>query len=617
LTYAYFYLLIQILIAIPINISILVKPVNRYPMKSIVGNKTIVSILLLCTWTAACNKSTNPTDTGNNNQGNHSAADSVYNPMDPSLPPTIGFFNDNWTEKSFSIPLTIPGVVPGSPVTDSLLIDLNKVLVKVPPSVYGNNSNLWMGQIVTQPALMQYIKDMSPHIIRAPAGSVSDLYFWNGTDANPAPADAPANLPDATGNPVAANYWHGGNDASWTFSLSNYYALLAQTNSMGLITVNYGYARYGTSPDPVAAAAHLAADWVRYDNGRTKYWEIGNETYGSWEAGYQIDIAQNKDGQPALISGDLYGRHVKIFIDSMSAAAHQTGATIYIGATLYDKAPASYDYASIQNWNKGVLQQAGSSPDFYIVHDYFTPYAANSSVDDILNSANSVPVTVMNYCKTQMQTAGLPVKPIALTEWNIEATGSRQNVSFIAGIHAVKSIGAIIKNQFGEASRWDLANGWSNGDDQGMFNIGDEPGATPWNPRPAFYYLYYFQQFFGDRMVQDVLKTSNTDIATYSSSFSSGQAGTVIINSGTQSHTVSIDFLHFQAGSKYYWYVLTGGTDHGNFSGQVFVNGTAPSGNSGGPLNYAGIKAYSAILNGTIKVSVPPLGVVFLVADKK
>jgi len=587
-------------------------------MKTGMGYKARVAIVFLLVLIAACKKTSNPTDTGGNgNNTNNNPADSVYNPVDPSLPVTIGFFNDGWAEKSFVSPLTIAGTVPTSAVTDSLFIDLNKVLVKVPPSVYGNNSNLWMGQIVTQPGLVQYVKDLSPHIIRAPAGSVSDVYFWNGTDANPAPPDAPAKLMDASGNLSVANYWYGGNSASWTFSLSNYYALLAQTNSTGLITVNYGYARYGTSANPVAAAAHLAAEWVRYDKGRTKYWEIGNETYGNWEAGYQIDITQNKDGQPALVSGDLYGRHVKVFIDSMLAAAQQVGATIYIGATLYDKAPASWDYASIQNWNKGVLQQAGSSPDFYIVHDYFTAYATNSNVNDILSSANSVPSAIMNYLKPQILAAGLPVKPIAMTEWNIEATGSRQNVSYIAGIHAVKGIGAIIKNQFGEASRWDMANGWANGDDQGMFNIGDEPGASLWNPRPAFYYLYYFQQYFGDRMVQDSLKSTNADIVSYSSSFSSGQAGTVIINSSTQNHIVSIDFKHFPAGNKYYWYVLTGGTDNGNFSGQVFVNGTAPSGPTGGPVNYASLKAYSASLNGTIKVSVPALSVVYLVADKK
>jgi hypothetical protein len=34
-------------------------------------------------------------------------------------------------------------------------------------------------------------------------------------------------------------------------------------------------------------------------------------------------------------------------------------------------------------------------------------------------------------------------------------------------------------------------------------------------------------------------------------------------------------------------------------------------------LTYTSIKAYSAALNGTIKVSVPPRSVVYLVADKR
>jgi hypothetical protein len=59
--------------------------------------------------------------------------------------------------------------------------------------------------------------------------------------------------------------------------------MLQQTNNKGMITVNYGYARYGTGTNPAAKAAHLAADWVRYDNGRTKYWEIGNECYSMTE----------------------------------------------------------------------------------------------------------------------------------------------------------------------------------------------------------------------------------------------------------------------------------------------------------------------------------------------
>jgi hypothetical protein len=543
--------------------------------------------------------------------------DSIYNPVDPTLALTQGFFLQDWQAKTFTAPSTVAGTVATASPDLTLYINVNKVITKVPRYVFGNNSNLWTGQYVTQPSLMGYIKDLGPNIIRAPAGSVSDVYFWNGTDANPAPADVPG--------PVT-NYWYGGNTASWTFSLDNYYNLLSQTNSTGIITINYGYARYGTGPTPVATAAHLAADWVRHDNGRTKFWEIGNETYGNWEAGYQIDTLQNKDHQPMLITGDLYGRHVQVFADSMRAAALQIGATIYIGATLYDSPPYGGAYNSIVTWNQGVLTQAGSTADFFIIHDYFTAYNTNSSISDILNTGATVPASAMTYVKQQLAQYSVPQKPVALTEWNIRAVGSRQDISYIAGVHAAKALGAIIKDQYGEASRWDLANGWGDsktppvvaGDDQGLFSLG-QPGVPDGTPRPAFFYQYYFQKFFGDRMVSDSVSTTGPDIATYSSTFYSGQAGTIIVNSSAFTQIVGINFQHWPAGSKYYWYVLTGGTDNGQFSGQVYVNGTGPSPtiSAGGPLNYSTLQAYSAPLTGTIKVTVPPYGVVYLVADKK
>lgn len=592
-------------------------------IKTIVG--TVLLLVTVLPGNIACKKTSGVAD-NNNGGGNNGGGtggggpvltDSIYNPVDPAVAPTIGFFQNDWKAKTFTVPPVTSGTVATGAATDSLRINVNSVITKVPVYVYGNNSNTWTGQMVTQPALLSYITDLSPNIIRAPAGSVSDVYFWNGTAAAPAPADAPATLVDGnTGASNAAGYWYGGNTDSWTLALSNYYSMLAQTGSKGIITVNYGYARYGTSANPVAAAAHLAADWVRYDNGRTKFWEIGNETDGSWEAGYQIDVSKNKDGQPAIVTGALYGRHVKVFADSMRAAAQQVGATIYIGATLVQEAPASWQSATVKTWNDGVFSQAGNTPDFYIVHNYFTAYNTNSTVADILSTSTTVPANMITYVQSQMTTAGVSVKPVALTEWNIQAVGSKQDVSYIAGIHAAKTLGAIIKNKFGEASRWDLANGWSGGDDMGMFNSGDEPGAPQWNPRPAFYYMYYFQRLFGDRMVTDTLKGSS-DLTTYSSTFSSGQAGTVIVNSGSASHVMTIDFQHFPAGSKYYWYVLTGGTDNAPFSGQVYVNGNGPSTATGGPLTYASVKAYSAALSGTIKLSVPPLSVIYLVADKK
>jgi hypothetical protein len=576
----------------------------------------IWSIFFLLLGAVACKKTGSPPSNNNNTSTPPPTVDSTYDPVDPPLPVTVGFFGNGWAPRTFNAPPTNTVSATTQPVSDSLVIDVNRVLEKVPPTIFGNNSNLWMGQIVTQTNLMQYITDLSPNIIRAPAGSISDQYFWDGTTATPMPADAPDSV-YTSGSLAPIGSWYGGDAQSWTLSLANYYQLLSQTSSTGIFTVNYGYARYGTGPTPVNAAAHLAADWVRYDNGRTKYWEIGNECYGNWEAGYQINTANNQDGQPAIVTGALYGQHFGVFADSMKAAAQQIGATIYIGAVLYNTQPQSYDDNTVMTWNQGVLGAVGGAPDFFIVHDYFTPYEQNSTPAVILATGTTETPTVMSFIKQQVQTAGGTLKPIAMTEWNIQATGSKQNTSFVAGMHAALTLGSFMKAQYGEATRWDLANGYANGDDQGMFNIGDEPGAPLWNPRPAFYYMYYFQRMFGDRLVFDSLKHADPVITTYSSTFSSGQAGTIIINTDATIHVVSVDFEHFPAGSTYRWYVLTGGTDNPPFSSQVLVNGTGPATPTGGPLNYSTLPANSSALTGTIKVSVPAMSVVYLVADGK
>lgn len=165
------------------------------------------------------------------------------------------------------------------------------------------------------------------------------------------------------------------------------------------------------------------------------------------------------------------------------------------------------------------------------------------------------------------------------------------------------------------ASRWDLANGWNSGNDQGMFNIGDEPGAAKWNPRPSFYYLYYMQRYFGDAMVSSSVQGS-TDVLSYASSFSSGQAGVVLVNKGSADHVVSVTIKNYAAGANFYYYTLSGGGD-GDFSRKVLVNGIGPAGVSGGPSNYATLPASMGSVQNGITVDVPPRSVVFLVCDKK
>lgn len=535
--------------------------------------------------------------------------------VDPPLAPTIGFFLNDWQAKSLTLPNYTDTTVPNQGGT-VIRINPSEIITKVPLSLFGNNANPYMTQMVTEPVLLDHIRNLNPRIIRFPGGNISSVYFWNASRTSP-PATAPSTLLNAGGAAEPAGYWYGRNNEGWTLSLDNYYAMLQQTGNTGMITINYGYARYGTGADPVADAAHLAADWVRYDKGRTRYWEIGNESNGEWQAGYRIDVANNKDGQPALVTGALYGKHFKVFADSMRKAAREIGHTLYIGAQLLEKAAESWQTATDKSWNEGVFKEAGNTPDYYIVHSYYTPYNTNSNAADILSSAGTVTKNIMTYVTQSTQSAAVAVKPLAMTEWNIFATGSMQSVSHVNGMHAVLVLSEMFRNKYGMASRWDLANGWDNGNDHGVFNNGDEPGGVAkWNPRPVFYHLYYFQKYLGDRAVLSTV-INNSNVEALASSFSSGQLGLVLVNKATSVQSVQLELQNFRVGARYYWYTLTGGTDNGEFSRKVYVNGQGPSGVAGGPAHYASIRAASASTASGVRLNIPARAVVYMVIDKK
>jgi len=514
-----------------------------------------------------------------------------------------GFFLDNWQPRTFVAPDYIDTVQTNNPVNVSVTINYADTVTKVSNYLFGDNANPYTTCMSDNKTLMQYMTDRNMGMLRGPGGSISDEYFWNRYNTNP-PTDVPATL---VGTTSTFSPWYGKSWDTWTMDVDSFYSILKQVNATGMITVNYGYARYGTSANPVAAAAHLAADWVRYDKGRTKFWEIGNETFGNWEAGFQIDTTINKDHQPQYINGTLYGQHCLVFIDSMKQAAAQIGVDIKIGAV------AAEARGSSPGWNKALFAQVGDVIDFYSVHCYFTPYNGNISAIDVLNSySNTNNITA--YVWNGLKNVSKPLKPLALTEYNISAIDSMQTVSHTNGLHAVLVVGQAMKCGFGATSRWTLANGWNNGNDMGMFSTGSEPGVLQFSPRPVFYSLYYFRKYFGDVMVADTVQGSS-DIVVFASKYKSGEASTIIVNKGVTAKTVRINSNDYGYGDRYYTYTIKGGTDNGDFSRKTYVNGIGPNGVAGGPLSYETLKAYSSSIGNEIKFEVPALGMVVFMAE--
>lgn len=516
-----------------------------------------------------------------------------------------GFFLDNWENKDIVSPTSFTdAALTAKPATATVRINFADTITKVSKYVYGNNANIYTGTMSNEPALVKNIKNLNPHVLRWPGGNLSNVFFWD-KQKNERPADIPS---------VGIDPWYGKNNESWTMSIDSFYSLCKQTNAEPIICINYSYARYGTGTNPVTNAAHYAANWVRYDKGRTKFWELGNENFGNWQAGYKIDLTQNKDGQPEYISGSLYGQHCRIFIDSMRKAAAEIGSNIKIGVNGLESL-VTWDEIQ-KNWNSGLISQVGDKPDYFIVHSYYTPYNENSTAETILNSYTKTE-EFNDFVWNELTKQGKNKLPIALTEWNIFAVGSKQSVSYISGMHASLVLGKLIQEKYGLATRWDLANGWDNGNDHGMFSMGDEGTdiVEKRTPHPVFYYMYYFQKYFGDVMVNNTV-TGNSNVIAYASRFHSRQAGVVLINKSRSPQVANLILDNFTAGDRFYTYTLTGGTDNGDFSRKVYVNGETSTQIAGGPAFYDILYPRSTSVGSEIKVEMPALSVVYMLIDK-
>lgn len=485
--------------------------------------------------------------------------------------------------------------------TSKVSIDASNGIAYVSKYLFALNLNCYNGTVADQAALIGHLKNLRLGLFRGPGGSISDIYFWDKSVDNP-PVDVPAKL---AGQSDQFQPWMGKRPhswESWAMDIDSVYSVIRKTSTTGMLTANYGYARYGTSDKPVTSAAQMAASWVRYDKGRSKFWEIGNEVNGSWEASYKIDPTLNKDGQPEIITPSLYGKHCKEYLDSMRKAANSVGSSIFIGAVVAENS------TSDNGWNSPLMQSIGNDIDYYIIHSYFTPYNQNSTIETILNSPSQIK-GYKTYVEGQMKTAGVPVKPIALTEYNTFATGSKQNVSSVAGMFSVLVVGEAAKNKIGVAVRWDLSNGWSNGDDHGMFSY-NEPGVDNFTPYPAFYYQYFLRKCFGAYLIES--SGTKSSLLSYATRFTTGELGIVVVNKSRVAEVTQLDIQNFASGNRCYYYQLVGGDDNGGFSRKVYVNGSTTTGSVGGPSNYSQLKPRSIAYQKGLKMELPPLSVTYI-----
>ena len=89
----------------------------------------------------------------------------------------------------------------------------------------------------------------------------------------------------------------------------------------------------------------------------------------------------------------------------------------------------------------------------------------------------------------------------------------------------------------------------------------------------------------------------------------------MVINKTKVEKTASIEFTRPLKKMNAYCYTLTSGTDNGEFSQKVIINGIEPSLPAGGPEDFENINAWCFSFRDKLKIVLPARSVQYILID--
>jgi hypothetical protein len=349
---------------------------------------------------------------------------------------------------------------------------------------FGVNTAVWDSLLDTS-MTTNILTEMGAGALRFPGGSLSDDYHW------------------AT-NTTDSNTWQ------WATSFDMFATVATAIGAQVFVTTNYG------SGTPAEAAA-----WVQESNVTNhygfKYWEIGNECYGSWET----------DNNTVPHDPYTYAQRFQQYYLQMKAV----DATIKVGAVAV---PGEDSYANNTNhpvvnpvtgvthygWTPVMLatmRSLGVTPDFLIYHRY--PQSPGDEYDQGLLLSDGTWSTDAADLRQQLNDyLGAAVASgveLDNTENNsVSSNPGKQTTSLVNGLFLADSICAAMNTEFNSVVWWDLRNGQETGNNNsatlyGWREYGDYgvvDSANPPDPAdtyPTFYVERLLQYFArgGDQLV--------------------------------------------------------------------------------------------------------------------
>jgi hypothetical protein len=488
------------------------------------------------------------------------------------------FYFDNWKPKTFEIPVgPVQKEIGIGESTITISLSPTDTIAPVLPTQLGLNTTFRSGTEMYTKRLQNY-RNSGMGAFRFPAGSGSNSYFWDG------------NIP--TDFLIEVNPING--KVSKDLNVEEFLAFIDSMDAEATIVVNYFYARYGktasgTRKARVNQAAEYAAGFVNYVNNvlkaGIKNWEVGNECYGKWEVGF--DVNGNE------VTGKEYGEDFRIFTQKMKAV----DPNIKVGAVMWPKD---------DNWNEQVMKEVKNEADFLVVHNYFTTeneatveniYASTVQINEIKKQ--------MEDCTIRNTTYPADYFPVSMTEYNNRGP---HTTTFVNACFTADVLGRLMESGYGLATRWVGEWRWKVGT-HGLFAL-DDPDQADYSVRPAYMIYHYLDRAFGDQMIKTV--SNNNNLWVYGSRFSDGKFGIMVINPSGSIQNFNLKTGNTGFEGKAWWYEVYANTIDQDDK-KFYVNGFTSDTSGGGPADFISIQPFESEVKAETKFQVRKFSVSFFV----
>jgi hypothetical protein len=420
--------------------------------------------------------------------------------------------------------------------------------------------------------------------IQIASGSSTPIFYVDDMQLVAAPAPATVNLSVDASQVIrsADSRWFGVNTATWDASLGNLAALPLLTNAAVLtlrwpggseadgyhwasdlsnnksfqnLATNLG-AQVFTTLNYGSGTSNEAAGWVLYANITNhchfKYWEVGNECYGSWE----------EDNNAVPHDPYTYAVRAAGYMQMMRAAdpTIKIGCVAVPGDTTDENNTNHYvrnpqTGQMVNGWTPVMLttlSNLGVLPDFLIYHYYPeytpTPWSPPSPSPDsdplLLQTSTNWASDAATLRQELSNYIGAPSSNIELcvTENNSDSSlGGRQLSSVVNSLYMVDAMSQLMKTEFNSYLWWDFENGtgtggdtdptiygWRTNGDEGIVTVNFGPTIT--NNNPNFYGMKLMQYFVrpGDSVLQSA--SSYPLLSAYGARKADGSLAVLVIN---------------------------------------------------------------------------------------